>query len=424
MDSDRRQFSRNEPAKLVYARFGKANGGIVLNASPGGLCFQSVAPTQLSSVVELIVSPSIKESIGITGRIVWTDQDGKMGGLEFVDPPPEVKDRLMEWLLPQLPGEITSPATLSGEKDSQPHLPVAAFENIPALNATPSPVAEQVTAPVFELPRNYRKTSSVPRMFGGLSDAPDFSVNAPFQEIPKSRNWFARAVANLILFGLLLILPAVYIYNFHPLLAYSLIDRGEKLYSKLENLAGNETSNQATPQNSSVPKEDALPGSTAIPEKENSASDTNLEKPISSEPAATTGTELRQQAPVSGAEHPLASAEAQTPITNPKLKTAPVGSQNTFTQQQIPKHAIRQRENLRPVSQTKLPVDPNDPNELWLAVGQGDTNAEVTLANLYLTGRLVKKNCDQGRVLLTAASKKGNAEAISELRNLLRNGCQ
>jgi TPR repeat protein len=72
----------------------------------------------------------------------------------------------------------------------------------------------------------------------------------------------------------------------------------------------------------------------------------------------------------------------------------------------------------------KMPVDPSDPNELWVAVGQGDTEAEVALARLYLTGRLVKKNCEQGRVLLTAASKKGNAEAISELRGLIRRGCR
>jgi TPR repeat protein len=60
---------------------------------------------------------------------------------------------------------------------------------------------------------------------------------------------------------------------------------------------------------------------------------------------------------------------------------------------------------------------------LWSAVAQGNTSAEVTLARLYLIGGGVPKSCDQARVLLQAAARKGNGEAIDKLSQISRQGC-
>jgi type II secretory pathway predicted ATPase ExeA len=60
---------------------------------------------------------------------------------------------------------------------------------------------------------------------------------------------------------------------------------------------------------------------------------------------------------------------------------------------------------------------------LWAAVAQGNTSAEVTLAELYLIGQGVTQNCDQARVLLKAAAKKGSGEAIDKLAKLEQQGC-
>jgi TPR repeat protein len=60
---------------------------------------------------------------------------------------------------------------------------------------------------------------------------------------------------------------------------------------------------------------------------------------------------------------------------------------------------------------------------LWAAVAQGNTSAEVTLAELYLIGQGVTQNCDQARVLLKAAAKKGSGEAIDKLAKLEHQGC-
>jgi TPR repeat protein len=61
--------------------------------------------------------------------------------------------------------------------------------------------------------------------------------------------------------------------------------------------------------------------------------------------------------------------------------------------------------------------------QLWAAVGNGNSDAEVILAGLYASGDGVAKNCEQGRVLLKAAVKNGNALAKVKLAELNAHGC-
>jgi hypothetical protein len=61
---------------------------------------------------------------------------------------------------------------------------------------------------------------------------------------------------------------------------------------------------------------------------------------------------------------------------------------------------------------------------LWASVKKGHVPAEVTLADLYRRGDGVEKNCDQARVLLVAASKKGSFEARQMLEQIAERGCQ
>ncbi|HEV2103718.1 MAG TPA: PilZ domain-containing protein [Candidatus Acidoferrum sp.] len=60
---------------------------------------------------------------------------------------------------------------------------------------------------------------------------------------------------------------------------------------------------------------------------------------------------------------------------------------------------------------------------LWAAVEKGNTGAEIDLAELFRTGRGVTKNCDQTRVLLSAAARKGSPEARKRLEAFQRQGC-
>jgi hypothetical protein len=60
---------------------------------------------------------------------------------------------------------------------------------------------------------------------------------------------------------------------------------------------------------------------------------------------------------------------------------------------------------------------------LWAATRKGDTAASIVLADLYIRGDGVPQNCAQGRVLLLAASQKGNDEATRKLQEFDAAGC-
>jgi TPR repeat protein len=61
---------------------------------------------------------------------------------------------------------------------------------------------------------------------------------------------------------------------------------------------------------------------------------------------------------------------------------------------------------------------------LWQAVAKQNATASLLLSDLYLRGDGVPKNCDQARLLLDAAARKGMAGAGDRLRNLRAFGCQ
>jgi hypothetical protein len=61
---------------------------------------------------------------------------------------------------------------------------------------------------------------------------------------------------------------------------------------------------------------------------------------------------------------------------------------------------------------------------LWKSVAKQNSTASVLLANLYMQGDGVSKSCDQARLLLVAAAKKGSSAAAQSLRNLESGGCK
>ncbi|HXX99542.1 MAG TPA: PilZ domain-containing protein [Candidatus Limnocylindrales bacterium] len=61
---------------------------------------------------------------------------------------------------------------------------------------------------------------------------------------------------------------------------------------------------------------------------------------------------------------------------------------------------------------------------LWISVEKGNPNAEIALADMYWHGQGVTKNCDQARILLTAAARKGSADGKERLRQFQQEGCE
>ncbi len=61
---------------------------------------------------------------------------------------------------------------------------------------------------------------------------------------------------------------------------------------------------------------------------------------------------------------------------------------------------------------------------LWKAVRKQNTTAAVLLSDLYARGDGVPRSCDQARLLLLAAAKRGSPQAAEHLRQLETSGCQ
>lgn len=61
---------------------------------------------------------------------------------------------------------------------------------------------------------------------------------------------------------------------------------------------------------------------------------------------------------------------------------------------------------------------------LWKAVSKQNASAAVLLSELYLRGDGVPRSCDQARLLLIAAAKRGAPQAAQPLRNLESQGCR
>jgi hypothetical protein len=61
---------------------------------------------------------------------------------------------------------------------------------------------------------------------------------------------------------------------------------------------------------------------------------------------------------------------------------------------------------------------------LWKALGKQNAAAALLLSDLYVTGDGVPRNCDQARLLLDAAARKGVPGAGERIRDLPNLGCQ
>jgi len=97
--TERRAHPRYRPQPFAYAKVGEHNGGIVMDASEGGLqiaAANSLAPENIVHLsLQLSTSP---EPVEVQARVVWLSESKKTGGFEFVSLTDEARQRIQEWL--------------------------------------------------------------------------------------------------------------------------------------------------------------------------------------------------------------------------------------------------------------------------------------------------------------------------------------
>jgi PilZ domain len=232
-------------------------------------------------------------------------------------------------------------------------------------------------------------------------------------------------LAVRILIFLVLVAGAVV---YHRELGSGLIWLGAKLSgtqaSSSPPVAGNSAPMQMAPT-STVP--DTSPAGDAT---QNSARNTVQKE--ASPPLAAPETKKPIGAPLAGAENPepTTSKPGTQTTANPGAATSPSSASRPLGMRPLVESNSEagQQEYTQAQDILKGKSREGGLSEavrlLWIAVEKGNSAAEVSLAELYRVGEGVSKNCDQTKILLTAAARKGNAEAQKRLEQFLKEGCE
>lgn len=124
MTPERRRSPRISLSALAYITFDSNCGGIVVNISDEGLCFHTIAPIERSDTIHFWFSADGKR-IEAQGRLVWTDDTRKTGGLRFNALSPEASRQIRNWIV-----QSSDPFAATRQIAAQPPLNAAAHSGI------------------------------------------------------------------------------------------------------------------------------------------------------------------------------------------------------------------------------------------------------------------------------------------------------
>jgi len=170
---------------------------------------------------------------------------------------------------------------------------------------------------------------------------------------------------------------------------------------------------------------DTAPAATATPPPSTSAAQTASEQPQqtpapdASAPTSPTANAQKNPPETRSAHNPVTESALAAPVPSavpPAQQAQPAagngGEELTIAERYLSGAAGQRRDNAEAAKW------------LWKSVAKHNGQATVLLSDLYLKGEGVSKNCDQARVLLDSAARKGVAGAGERLRNLPAFGCQ
>jgi hypothetical protein len=374
--------------EIAYIGMGPENGGLVLDVSDGGLSFHSVAPVREAETINFLLSLRGHSRIHGTGEVIWTNDMKTVCGMRFTSLSAGAREHISNWT-------------------NQSRMPVAPREE--SISPTPPAIT-------------HLEDSS--DTLGGQSDTEAESVfaNPSPDEVylsaaPASRSLLIQPLFFWIMFGILGSAFAVTAF------VYGL--RAGKAQIKFNSQS---TVVADSGPNLQAPESDISPASSAT---------SDAPSVSASGPALLSGdvTPVHGDAPsvpkaetshLSGAYMNASKTDGLNTAQLPRL-TGDAGI--AADKQQHAEMALEagQSELAAALASMRGTNGVRDSSKavrlLWAAVANDNSTAAVVLADLYLRGDGVAKNCEQGRVLLTVASKSGDVQGQEKLRELNTNGC-
>jgi hypothetical protein len=173
------------------------------------------------------------------------------------------------------------------------------------------------------------------------------------------------------------------------------------------------TAQQAPPENQAAATKSDAPDTAANKPPTDSIPATNA---APNEPAKANANEPAKEAPAPAAAPATAKAaptETSERVSQPNAPADRWGADELGVAQRYLSGANGQRRDTAEAAKW-----------LWKSIAKHNGQATLLLADLYLKGDGVSKNCDQARILLDSAARKGLSGAGERLRNLRAFGCQ
>jgi hypothetical protein len=424
MDPNRRRHSRKVPDKFAFVQIEGDEVGKVLNVSEGGLSFNTFGPVPHYGPLYFWLSFNLKDRIEGMGELAWTDSSRKMGGLRFVQLPRSSREQIHTWL-----SRLPSPR-------------VSEMEPVPKIRSNGEPAKIGATksdrAALFV-------SKARPRPFPNPVDNWDRAANKRDRADSNVRSQPFPGPSNAVDPG------KSKARSQHFLISLSDGDgEREEPSAPSPALPGLESSGGLVPAERyhSVKKRQLIRGvllgicvSAAV-----TAAAVKYSRYGHQAESKSTAVASAESSP---AKNDLqASLPAPLPASTPSTSHVPVG--NVFSSDQPNKGMVPKPASSKPLAASyaysQPPLQTSDPKtltralqtrgqprlsdppgavkksmtpaQLWAAVQAGNTRAAVTLAEDYIQGEGVPKNCQQARILLLMASEKRNAAAIKRLHEL------
>ncbi len=398
---ERRQAPRTKLVEIAYIGMGPENGGLVLDVSDGGLSFQAVAPVKPAETVNFLLSLRGHSRIEGAGKVVWTNEMRTVCGLRFTSLSSGAREHLNNWTnqsrMPA-PGRVNP--RVNPVSPPPPAPPPAPSQKVrPPASFTSRPVAS--AEPVFAIP---------PAAGLYLSE-------------PAGRTLWSGQLFLWIVFGVLsaTVMVSAYLYGLH-------VGRSESISMTQSAPNPSPQTDSLAPEPVAAPAASPAMGEPSAPVEGHGVPNDATSAPMGAPTASTVATTI----PGAGTNAPSAALvnavkTDETPVNT--LQRPGDEGRGTVASEQHAEQALQAGKSELAAALASLHGTNGVRDSakaarlLWAAVANDNSTAEVTLADLYIHGDGVPKSCEQGRVLLLAASKSGDAQASEKLGELYRNGC-